>query len=563
MKNSIKLATISPLAKPVNATVKVPGSKSYSLRTLMISALCEDKFKISNLLDSEDVSAMQNCLEALKNRRVDIEAHESGLTARFMIALACISKGKQVITGSPGLRRRPIKDLVDALHKLGASINYLEQEGYLPVKIMGSELNGSKVTLKGDTSSQYLSALLLIGPKLEKGLEIEIVGKQISKPYIDMTIDIMNYFGVKVENNGYRHYVVKPQNYKPRDYTVEADYSSASYFFAINYLTGSQIKVDGLNPESKQADKKFVKLLSKSTGPMHVNMEDCPDQAMTMAVLAAFTKGKTTIDGIASLRVKETERIVAMQNELSKMGVKTYSTKDSLTIYGGNPKPAMIDTYGDHRIAMSFAVGATKLTGIHIMNPDVVGKTFPGFWSELANITEVKLKEKTFSNILLIGMRGSGKTITGKILAKKLGMQFIDMDIYLEKKHGHKVREIVLEHGWEHFRQIESEACREISKEKNTVISSGGGIVLDRKNIELFQKYSIIFFLKADPKVLSRRIRTDKNRPELSTQPTLIGELGKVWNDRKDKYYTNTDFIIKTTRISPKRAADEIMEKIS
>lgn len=562
MKQTIRLADVSPLEEPVEATINVPGSKSYSLRVLLISALCEGEFKIQNLLDSNDVSAMQNCLQSLKNRRLDIEAKESGLTARFMTALACISYGAQIISGAHGLQERPIKDLVDALRQLGAKIEYMDKDGYLPIKVASSELASGKVRLKGDISSQYLSALLLIAPKLKNGLVIEVNGKQISKPYIDMTIGIMSYFGIKVENNGYDHYVVKPQEYKAKDYTVEGDYSSAAYFSAINSLTNSHIKVAGLNPQSKQADRHFAEMLKDSMKPGVINMEDFPDQAMTMAVLAAFLDGKTTIEGIASLRIKETERIVALENELAKMGIKTESTDDSLTIYGGNPHGATIDTYGDHRIAMSFAVAGCKIPNLQIMHPEVVDKTFPSFWEELCKITEVKTYEKAFSNILLIGMRGSGKTTTGKILAEKLGKKFVDMDIYLEEKYGQKVRDIVLSHGWEHFRKLESEACKELSKKQDCVISSGGGIVLDEKNMELFRPDAITFLLKADPKILSKRISTDKNRPELSAQPTLIGELGEVWEDRKEKYYAHADFIIETTDISPKQTADEIMEKL-
>ncbi len=562
MKNSLDIISVSPLDKPVETTVKVPGSKSYSLRALLISTLCENKFEIKNLLDSEDTVAMQNCLMALKNNDTKLDANESGLTARFMTALACISPGVQTITGAASLQKRPIKDLVDALRQLGANIEYLGKDGFLPLKIISSEPTEYKVTLKGDVSSQYLSALMLIAPKLEKGLVIEVKGKQISKPYIDMTIDIMGYFGVKVKNDNYQRYEIKPQKYQAKDYEVEDDYSSAAYFFAINALTNSKTKVKGLNPDSKQGDKKFVDLLTGGKLPANINAEDFPDQAMTLAALAAFTEGVTTIDGIASLRIKETERVVAVQNELAKMGIETSATKDSLTILGGKPKNALINPYGDHRIAMSFAVAGTKIPGMRIMNPAVVNKTFPGFWDELAKIATVKRTSKSFSNILLIGMRGGGKTTVGRILAQRLKMDFIDMDLYLEKKHGQKVRDIVLENGWEHFRKLETAACRQLSKHTNSVISSGGGIVLDQANVELFKPDSISILLKADAGILSQRIRTDKNRPELSTQPSLLGELDEVWEKRKDKYYRNADFIIDTSAISPNQAIDEIMEKL-
>lgn len=580
MKNSIDIASVSPIKTPSEATIKVPGSKSYSIRALVISYLCKEDVEIDNLLESDDTKAMQNCLAALKDKKVNIDAKESGLSARFMIALACISKDTQIISGQSSLLKRPVKGLVEALRQLGAEIEYVGTEGFLPVKIISSELKQGSVRLNSRISSQYLSALLLIAPALKTGLVIEIDGEQISKPYINMTIDIMDHFGIKVENQNLRRYVIKPQKYQPKRYVVEGDFSSASYFFAAAALTNSKASIGKLNPQSKQADRKFLDVLSgfgakvditdgkiSVTGgglkPIHANMSDCPDQAMTAAVLAAFASGESVIKGVKSLRVKETERVAAIENELAKMGIETSSTEDSLTINGGNPRSADIDTYGDHRIAMSLAIAALKIPNINIMKPEVVNKTFPGFWDELKKITEIKFHKRQFSNVLFIGMRGSGKTSVGRILAERLGKKFVDMDIYLEKKHGQKVRDIVLENGWEYFRKLESEACEEISSQKNIVISSGGGIVIDQKNMEMFKNDSVNILLKAEPALLSARIRTDRNRPELSTQPTLLGELAEVWKKRKELYYSSADFIIDTSKNTPQAIADEIIRKLN
>jgi shikimate dehydrogenase len=244
------------------------------------------------------------------------------------------------------------------------------------------------------------------------------------------------------------------------------------------------------------------------------------------------------------------------------MGIKTESKNDSLTIYGGNPAGSLIDSYGDHRIAMSFAVAGTHIAGIKITDPSVVNKTFPGFWDELKKITGTKTVEKKFSSILLTGMRGSGKTTVGKTLAKRLGKEFIDMDEYLEEKYGKKIRDIVLEDGWDRFRGLESAVCEEISHKRNCIFSSGGGIVLDPANMKYFGNDCLNILLKADPRILSMRIRTDKNRPELSTQPTLIGELGEVWQKRKEKYFRYADFIFDTTSAGPSRVANNIMNKL-
>lgn len=561
---NLKLKTIGiePVAKPFESVVDVPGSKSYSLRALFIAALTEAEINIKGLLEGDDSEAMQDCLKAVRNGKTELNARESGTTARFMAARCCISPGRQILTGAPGLKKRPIADLVDGLRELGAKIKYLEKEGCLPIEISSSSLSGTSVTLRGEISSQYISAMLLIAPALKEGLTINVSGRQISKPYIDMTIDIMSRFGVKVQNDNYEKYTVKPQKYQPTDYTVEADYSSASYFYAINYLTGSTITVKNLNPASMQADKRFTDLLGKGSLPHTINGEDFPDQVMTLAVLCAFSEGKYVINGVRSLRVKETERVRAVETELAKMGIKTESTEDTLVVYGGKPKPAVIDTYGDHRIAMAFAVAGTKIPGIEIANPSAVNKTFPGFWQELGKITAIKPIEKKFSSILLIGMRGSGKTTVGKTLAKRLNKEFIDMDEYLEEKSGKKIRDIVLEDGWDRFRELESQVCAEVSLKKNCIFSSGGGIVLDPANMKYFDDDCITLLLKAKPRILSMRIRTDKNRPELSTQPTLIGELGEVWRKRKERYFRYADFVFDTSSDRPNKVANNVMDKL-
>lgn len=560
----MKIAKILPIEKPTEVAVSVPGSKSYSLRALLISALCRKNFQISNLLSSDDTSAMQNCLRQIQDGKSQLDVNESGLTARFIIALACITPGEQVITGAPGIEKRPINDLVNALIQLGANIEYSEKDGFLPVRIMSSNLSNDKVDIAGNVSSQYLSALLLIAPTLENGLEINIVGEQISKPYIDITIDIMNHFGVKIENQKYKKYIIKPQSYISKDYLVEADYSSASYFYAINALANSKITIPGLNPRSKQGDKKFCDLVSTSLDSLNnnINALDFPDQAMTLAVLLAFKPGKSTITGVKSLRVKETERIKAIENELAKMGIMTESTQDTLTIYGGNPLPANIDSYGDHRIAMSFAVAATKLNRVNIFNPEVVSKTFPGFWDELSKITKVSQHKITPSNLALTGLRGTGKSTVGKILAKEFGMEFVDVDKYIEQKKKINIKTTVQKKGWEFFRKLESNAIETISKRKNTIISTGGGALLDDKNVFNLQKDGLIFMLKADPLTLSRRISRYKKLPALTNHKSVHEELKEVWEQRKQRYFLSCDFIIETENLSPSEVAKVIIGKI-
>ena len=414
---------IQPITTPLHASVAIPGSKSYTNRALIMAAMSQTPVCLHNPLWSEDTEAMIDCLRTLglnidtsiseifvasdishvEDNTYELFVRDSGTCARFLLALMCVTPGIQILRGNPRLQQRPIKNLTNALRELGAKIEYLEEEGFLPVKILSSHLTGSACTLSSDVSSQYLSALLMIAPLLN-ALTINIDREQISAPYVDMTIDMMQSWGIQIERKAYEHYhIPAQQTYQCQDYFVEGDFSSAGYFFAIAALTRSTLRLENLNPHSKQADVAFASLLEKmgnkiiyeenavticgaGVTPMPLAMIDCPDQIQTMAVLAAFADGMTEISGIKSLRLKETDRVFAIKNELAKMGIHVEATENTLKIYGGNPHAATIDTYNDHRMAMAFAVAGTRLAGMNIEHPDVVNKTFPGFWKRLQQI---------------------------------------------------------------------------------------------------------------------------------------------------------------------------------
>lgn len=417
--------TLHPLPQPITAEVAIPGSKSYTNRALIMAAMTAHPVTIFNPLFSDDTVAMINCLTSLgikmnvladrievigsvqdispeRDKEIHLNANLSGTTIRFISAMACFIPGTKIIRGEEGLNKRPVKELVKGLQQLGAQIEYTAQEGYPPVKITSAGFTAHTTTLNGDVSSQYFSALFMIAPLLQHDLVIKVEGNQISQSYIDMTIGMMNDWGIIVENHDYKQYIIKAgQQYHLKEYVVEGDYSGAGYFFAIAALTRSTITLKNLNPYSKQGDLQFAKILEmmgnelipghnemkiigKGITPIAIDMEQCPDQAQTLAVLAAFAPGVTTMTGVRSLRVKETERVKATQQELQKMGIKTESPDDdTLIIYGGSPQPAAIDTYGDHRMAMAFAVAGSKMNGIVINNPEVVNKTFPNYWELL------------------------------------------------------------------------------------------------------------------------------------------------------------------------------------
>ncbi len=392
----------------------MPGSKSMTNRALILAALTEEPVVLTSPLYAEDTQTLIDALRTLglridttpesitvhdtirgvADKQYALFARDSGTTARFLLALLCIVPGSKTLRGSPRLSERPIGDLVDALRQLGAVIDYEQTPGCLPVTISSSTLSKSSVSLRADVSSQFCSALLMIAPCLNEGLTLHLTTPLVSQPYVDMTIACMRDFGVSVLDN----YYVPAQTYRQHAYRIEGDYSSASYFFGIAILARATLTLDNLNPASVQADRHFVTLLAqmgntihrgkesvtiegKQILPIDVDMQHCPDSALTLAVLAAFAPGITRMSGIRSLRVKECDRVHALRSELAKMGIRTEETHDRLIVYGGHPHAAEIDTYNDHRIAMAFAMAKTRLPEMSIRHPEVVHKTFPTFWT--------------------------------------------------------------------------------------------------------------------------------------------------------------------------------------
>lgn len=419
--NSIE---ILPLKNPVTKSLVIPGSKSITNRALILGSMTNNPIKIINPLWCDDTRAMVNCLKCLGisirltsnaifmdstasrkiGKQISLNVDLSGTTLRFVLALSCTFGGIKKIFGEKSLSKRPIKELVTALSQLGAEVQYLKKEGYLPLKVLSQKLSSGKVEISGNISSQFISALLMIGPAIN-GIRIVLETNPISKSYIDLTIDMMKTWGVEVDTSVNNEYFIKSNlKYKMEEYVVEGDYSSASYFAAIAALTRSKIILKNINNHSKQGDRYFFNILQKmgnkilyednqvtvygaKIGAGIYDMENCPDQAQTLAVLAAFANGKSILTGVRSLRVKETERVRALQSELAKMQIRTESPDvDTIVIYGGDPKPATIDTFNDHRMAMSFAVAGTKIKGMKINNPRVVNKTFPEFWKYLQQL---------------------------------------------------------------------------------------------------------------------------------------------------------------------------------
>jgi 3-phosphoshikimate 1-carboxyvinyltransferase len=406
---------ISKPDRHVVGEITLDGSKSISNRILIIRALCNDFFNIKNLSTSNDTTTLSNLL---KNRDAEVfDAGAAGTTFRFMTAYLALQEGTQILTGSERMKQRPIGKLVNALTALGCDIEYLENKGYPPLKINAPKsLKTNELSIAADTSSQYITALLMIAPTLENGLRLTLEGKIVSLPYIQMTLALMDYFGVKHEWAG-NTIIVEKQEYKARDITVEADWSAASYYYALAAFADKlDLQLNGLFKDSLQGDSVAVEMgfhfgidtaytegglhLTKSGNPITELFEwdfvKCPDIAQTFAVICAGVGVQGLFTGLETLFIKETDRVQALKNELAKVGAsfvklparfaqkthKQYFTVDGKAVF---EKVPTFPTYEDHRMAMAFAPLAMFDT-IKIEDPAVVNKSYTQFWEDFKTL---------------------------------------------------------------------------------------------------------------------------------------------------------------------------------
>jgi 3-phosphoshikimate 1-carboxyvinyltransferase len=417
---------IKPIDHPLNASVRVPGSKSLTNRALLIAALANGKTHLTNALFSDDSKYFANALKALGfDIQLDEANHEmtitglggkipakkaelfignAGTAARFLSAFLTLGNGKYILDGEPRMRERPIGDLIDALHQLGVEIE--ARNNCPPVEIFAKGLSGGKTKIAGNISSQFLSALLMVAPYAQSTVEIELTTELNSKPYVDMTISIMKDFDVKIEREGYERFVIKPTFFLPcSSYSIESDASAASYFFAAPAICGGTVRVENSSRNSKQGDIAFLDVLQQmgcsvaetdncivviGNSELHgvdVDMRDIPDTAQTLATIAPFAASPTRIRGIASTRVKETDRIHATCTELQRLGVQVEEHEDGMTIHPCQMfQPANIQTYNDHRMAMAFSLIGLRFEGVTIENPSCVSKTFPNYFEVLESL---------------------------------------------------------------------------------------------------------------------------------------------------------------------------------
>ena len=385
-------------------SVQLPASKSICNRALILNALSYSPYEIQNLSDCDDTDVM---VKALNSNDSHFDVKAAGTAMRFLTASLSKVVGEWTITGTERMKNRPIRILVDALNAVGAKIEYLEKEGFPPLRIMGSALQGGEISLDGGVSSQYISALLMIAPLMEKGLTLLLQGKVISKPYIHLTLQLMKQYGVESEWVG-STIKVAPQSYRPLPYTVESDWSAASYWYEMMALSQqAEIELKGLFKESLQGDAAGAKLFAqlgvatdyKAGGVvLRKNGNVCqkliydfvnePDLAQTFVTTCAFMNIPFRFTGLQSLKIKETDRIEALKCELRKLGYVLTDTNGSILEWNGErcePEAhPVITTYEDHRMAMAFAPASlVRKEGIEIAHPEVVSKSYPHFWENL------------------------------------------------------------------------------------------------------------------------------------------------------------------------------------
>jgi 3-phosphoshikimate 1-carboxyvinyltransferase len=415
---------------PFSVSLRPPGSKSLTNRALLLAALATGDSRLTGVLFSDDTRRMLDALQTLgfaldvneKDRtvrvtgrggaipadRAKLDLGNAGTAFRFLTAACCLGQGVYDLDGIARMRQRPIAELVDALRQIGGIIDYSGERGFPPLRIGATGLRGGHLTMPPTLSSQYISALLHVAPYCNQGLTIEFNGPVTSRPYVEMTVQLMRCFGVQPQvADDFSSIRIAPGKYQPRDYAIEPDASNASYFFAAAaIIAGSRCTIEGLGRESLQGDVRFAHVLammgatvsmsshsvtvsSPQAGALRgidIDLNDMPDMAQTLAAVALFAIGPTTIRNIGNLRVKETDRIAALQTELAKLGATVAVYGDDMTITpppAGEIRPAAIDTYDDHRMAMSFAVVGLRAAGVVINDPTCVDKTYPDFFDDL------------------------------------------------------------------------------------------------------------------------------------------------------------------------------------
>ncbi|WP_166820538.1 3-phosphoshikimate 1-carboxyvinyltransferase [Thalassoroseus pseudoceratinae] len=417
---------INPVVRPISGHIRPPGSKSLTNRALIVAALAEGTSQLTGVLESTDTKVMieslrrlgitlthdldactveiEGCRGSLPAREAKLYVENSGTSIRFLTALCATGSGRYELDGNSRMRERPIQDLVDTLNELGVPTRCLLGTDCPPLEVVSSGLAGGTAKIDGSVSSQYLSGLLMAAVAAREPIELVLSEELVSKPYVEMTLGVMARFDVDVERPDAQSFRIQPQKYRSTEFEIEPDASAASYFFAAAAISGGEVTVDGLSRSALQGDVNFVDALEQmgcelveNTNSLTVrggdlrgidiDMNAISDTAQTLATVAVFADGPTTMRNIGHVRFKETDRIAAVATELQRAGIAVETTEDSLTIHPGPVRPAVIQTYDDHRMAMSFSLLGLRAEGIEIADPGCTAKTYPRFFDDLATLT--------------------------------------------------------------------------------------------------------------------------------------------------------------------------------
>ncbi|NOS66958.1 MAG: 3-phosphoshikimate 1-carboxyvinyltransferase [Candidatus Peribacteraceae bacterium] len=568
--------TVEPLQLPFDATLPMPGSKSHANRAIITACLAKGTTILRNATPCDDVAVLvanvrkmgfraewidqsQGILKiiggiparvgarhALPLHAVTLDCGLAGTTLRFLTALCSITPGEWIVTGNARMQKRPIGDLTRALRMLGAEIEDTKVSAETtaspltscpPLRISGKTLDGGNVILDASKSSQFLSALLLIAPSMDDGLTLTLSSGLASEPYVDLTMKTLKQFGVNVRKNGRNFRVTHQSLRSPPAITVEGDWSAAGAFLVLEEITGSRINAPNLDAHSTQADAKLPDVIRKlrGKGKMTINCAGFPDQVMNIAVLAAHRKGETILTGAANLRLKESDRLGVLTQELRKAGIRIKERPDGLRIlHSPKLRPALLDPHDDHRMAMAFAILGCLHPGIKILNSDCVRKSYPRFWKDL------EILRATPRCIAIIGMRGVGKSTLGEKLAKTLRLRHVDTDAVFDERNG-EIQSVLKKKGWPFFRRQEERIVAE-HLQPGIVLSLGGGAIESVQTRAALQKNAIVVWMREPLKTVIERLRKLR-RPAL-TDLSLEKEVPLVLKRRTPLYAALADITL-------------------
>ncbi|MCB9832658.1 MAG: 3-phosphoshikimate 1-carboxyvinyltransferase [Planctomycetes bacterium] len=538
------------LELPFDLDVDLPGSKSEANRALVLASLAQGVTRLEGATLGDDVLYMAEGLIALGfdldivdadrglidvvgglptvEEEAQIYCGNAGTVLRFLISVAALVPGQWRLTGDAQLKKRPIAPLLEAWRSLGLEIR--DCDGGLPVTIVGGKVRGGRVRLDSSSSSQFLSSLLLVGSALDGGLEVQIDGPLASPDYVDLTIETMARFGLRVHRQADLLRVTPSRGLSPGQLAIEGDWSAAGAFLVLAEMTASRFRGRNLRSASHQADRLLPDLIAglRAPGELEIDLGRTPDQLMNLAILAARRAGSTRFTGVANLRLKECDRLAVTARELGRAGIEATVTEDGLLIAGGGePRPCVFEPEDDHRLAMALALIASMRPGFAVRQRRCVAKSYPAFFEHL------RQARSNHRAIALVGMRAAGKSRLARELGARLAIEVVDSDEIFVRERG-AIADFVARSGWPAFRELEATIiARELRSGR--VLALGGGALESEATRDLLREAAIVVHLDEDLATIRERIGRDGDRPSLTGRGS-VEELDEVHARRRPVY---------------------------